>query len=258
MTRFVLLSGLAVLLYMTLIFVIALFRRDNSIADIAWGPGFILVALLTFFLEEGHTFRHILVTGLVILWGLRLAVHIFLRNRRRSEDYRYAQWRQSWGRWFVLRSYVQVFILQGFLLLLISFEVMLVNHSIETGVTALDVAGCGVWLVGFFFEAVGDYELREFKKKPENRGKLMTSGLWRLTRHPNYFGEAAMWWGIFLVALSVRNGWTAVVSPLVITFLIINVSGVRMLEKKYRGNKEFEEYARRTSAFFPWFPKKLG
>jgi steroid 5-alpha reductase family enzyme len=145
--------------------------------------------------------------------------------------------------------------LQGIFLLIISSSVVLVNVSTAGGPGALDFAGTAFWLVGFFFETVGDAQLKKFKVSPENKGKVITSGLWRYTRHPNYFGEAAMWWGIWLIALSVPNGWKTVVSPLAITFLLRWVSGVTMLEKKYAGNSEFIEYARRTNAFFPWFPK---
>lgn len=256
MLDFFLYSAVAVILYMTAIFILALIKRDNSIVDIAWGVGFILVAFLTFCLKKGVTFRHVLVIILVFLWGTRLAVHIAIRNRGRGEDFRYAQWRKDWGRRFVLRSFFQIFMLQGFLLLVISYPLMLVNHSTEGGISFFDIAGAAIWLIGFFFEAVGDYQLLKFKRREENREKIMTYGLWRYTRHPNYFGEAVMWWGIFLIALSVNHGWTAFISPLLITFLLLRVSGVIMLEKKYVGKKEFEEYARSTSAFFPWFPRK--
>jgi steroid 5-alpha reductase family enzyme len=249
-------AAIGVFFYMSAVFVAAFIKKDNSIVDIAWGPGFILVSLLTFFLNKDFETRSVLATGLVIIWGARLAVHIYLRNRGRGEDFRYAKWRKDWGRWFVLRSFFQVFMLQGIFLFLISSSVVLVNASTAGGLGALDFGGAALWLVGFFFEAVGDKELQKFKQNPENKGKIMTSGLWRYTRHPNYFGEAAMWWGIWLIALSVPHGWAAVASPLAITVLLRWVSGVPMLEKKYAGNREFAEYARRTNAFFPWFPKK--
>jgi steroid 5-alpha reductase family enzyme len=251
-------AALAVFLYMTAVFCAALVKKDNSIVDIAWGPGFILVALLTFFLDRGVEARHVLVTGLVILWGTRLALHVYLRNRGRGEDFRYAKWRKEWGKRFVPRSFFQIFMLQGIFLILIALPIILVNRSTEKGLNLLDTAGAVLWLLGFLFEAVGDFQLNRFKKNPENRGRIMTGGLWKFTRHPNYFGEAAMWWGIFLIALSVGNGWIAVISPLTITFLLLKVSGVAMLEKKYAGNSEFAAYARRTSAFFPRFPKKTG
>ena len=256
MMAFILPTAVAVFSYMTVIFALALLKKDNSIVDVAWGIGFILVALLTFFLEPGFTWRHILVTGLVCVWGIRLALHIYFRNKGRGEDFRYAKWRKEWGKLFVLRSYLQVYLLQGILLLIVSYPVMLVNRSKADRLTFWDVVGVGIWLIGFFFEAAGDYQLSEFKKNPSNKGKIMRKGLWSLSRHPNYFGEATLWWGIFLIALAVRNGWTAIVSPILITFLLLKVSGVTMLEKKYAGNQEFLDYARRTSPFIPWFPKE--
>jgi len=249
-------AALAVFIYLTAVFALALLVRDNSIVDIAWGLGFILVALLTFVIGQEQGPRQILVTTLVTIWGSRLAVHIFSRKRGRGEDFRYAKWRREWGSWFVPRSFLQIFMLQGIFLLVISCGVMLVNASGPRALGALDLAGTAVWLVGFFFEAVGDAQLVKFKRDPDHKGRIMTSGLWRTTRHPNYFGEVVMWWGIFLIALSAPAGWTAVASPLLITFLLLRVSGVTMLEKQYAGNSEFAEYARRTSAFFPLPPKR--
>jgi len=257
MSEFFLLVAVFIFLFMTVVFCLALIKKDNSIVDIAWGLGFIGVTILTFFLKEGWTTRHILVSGLVLIWGTRLAIHIVIRNRGRGEDFRYAKWRHDWGRWFILRSYFQIFMLQGAFLFIIALPIMLVNFSGREDLTAIDFLGIGVWCIGFFFEAVGDYQLRQFKKRPENNGKIITTGLWRYTRHPNYFGEVVLWWGIFLLALSVKNGWIAVLSPLLLSFLILRVSGVTMLEKKYSGNAEFEAYAKRTNAFFPWFPKKV-
>ncbi|NIM60007.1 MAG: DUF1295 domain-containing protein [Candidatus Aminicenantes bacterium] len=256
MLNFIIYSAICVFLYMSLIFLLAWIKKDNSIVDIAWGIGFILVAILTFFLEIAFVTRHVLVTALIFIWGTRLATHIALRNKERGEDFRYAQWRKDWGKWFFIRSFFQIYMLQGFVLLIIAYPVMLINHSQETGIVFLDILGLIIWLIGFVFEAVGDYQLAKFKRRAENKEKIMTQGLWRYTRHPNYFGETAMWWGIFLIALSVKGGWTAIVSPLLITFLLLRVSGITMLEKKYVGNKEFEEYTKRTSAFFPWFTKK--
>ncbi len=246
-----------VAIYMTVWFVLALVRKDNSIADIAWGLGFVLVAAVTF-LRRASLFLPLLVTSLVAAWGARLALHILLRNRKRGEDPRYAEWRRKWGRSFLWRSYFQVFLLQGLFLLVISSPVILVNtdRAYPNAGRGLWLAGLILWCVGFVFEAVGDAQLARFKRDPGNRGKIMDKGLWRYSRHPNYFGESLMWWGIFLVALEVPYGWTTVVSPVLITFLLVRVSGIPMLEKKYAGNAEFQAYARRTSAFVPRFPKK--
>lgn len=249
-----------VAIYMTVWFVLALVRKDNSIADIAWGLGFVLVAAVTFLRRGSSLFLPLLVTSLVAVWGARLAVHIFLRNRKRGEDPRYAEWRRKWGPSFLWRSYLQVFLLQGLFLLVISSPIILVNSNPYNPTVIVDggswFVGFIVWCLGFLFEAVGDAQLARFKRDPGNRGKIMDKGLWRYSRHPNYFGEALMWWGIFLVALEVPLGWTTVVSPVLITFLLVRVSGIPMLEKKYAGNAEFQAYARRTNAFVPWFPKK--
>ena len=256
MLSFVVAAAGAVFSYMTAVFLVALLKKDNSIVDVAWGPGFILVALVTFFLRPGYKARHVLIGVLVVVWGVRLATHIYLRNRGRGEDFRYAKWRKGWGRWLIPRSFLQVFMLQGIFMLIISSPIVIVNRSSERGLTTRDALGALLWLTGFLFEAVGDHQLKKFKQKPESQGRIMAAGLWKYTRHPNYFGEAALWWGIFLIALSVRGGWVAIISPLTIGFLLLKVSGVTMLEKKYAGSVEFASYARRTSAFFPWFPKK--
>jgi steroid 5-alpha reductase family enzyme len=256
------LAGCAILVaaYMTAWFAVALIKKDNSIADIAWGLGFVLVAGVSF-LRRGSLFLPFLVTSLVVVWGLRLALHILIRNRKRGEDPRYAEWRRKWGRSFVWRSYLQVFLLQGFFLIVISSPVILVNSIpyspvVIVGGWGILLTGCLVWCVGFFFEVVGDAQLARFKKDPGNKGKIMDRGLWRYTRHPNYFGESLMWWGIFLVALEVPCGWVTAVSPVLITFLLVRVSGIPLLEKRYAGNPAFQAYARRTSAFVPRLPKK--
>ncbi len=249
-------SFLAILIYQTALFAVALLRKDNSVADIGWGPGFILVWAVTFFLGPAETPLQLLSGALVAAWALRLSGHVFLRKRGRGEDFRYAQWRQDWGRAFVMRSYLQVFLLQGLFMVLIATPVILINRSPSGVIGGRAAAGAVIWLAGFAFESVGDLQLRRFKKDPANRGRIMTRGLWRYTRHPNYFGESLMWWGLFIVGLSVAGGWAGLVSPLIMTLLLTRVSGIPLLEKRYRGNKEFEAYARRTSAFVPGPPKR--
>ena len=253
-------SAILVALYMTAWFAVALARKDNSVADIAWGLGFVLVASYTFFFRRTSLFLPGLVTSLVVVWGIRLAYHIFRRNMAKGEDPRYTAWRAKWGRTFVWRSYLQVFLLQGLFMLVIALPVVLVNtHRWDAGRPVAEglftLAGILVWVLGFFFEAVGDAQLARFKKDPANKGKIMDRGLWRYTRHPNYFGESLMWGGIFIIALEIPSGWMTAASPLLITFLLAKVSGVPLLEKRYAGNAAFQDYARRTSAFVPWFPK---
>jgi steroid 5-alpha reductase family enzyme len=250
------LAAWVVFIYMSAVFLLALARRNNGIVDVAWGPGFILVSAVVF-LTFGHgRARQWLALALVLTWGGRLARHIFRRNRGREEDFRYAAWRRQWGEFFVIRSFFQIFMLQGLLLLLVVAPVLLILGQEQPPLNWLDGLGALAWQAGFLFETIGDRQLAAFIRDPAHRGQLMTRGLWRYTRHPNYFGEAAMWWGLGILALSAPHGWLGLTGPAVITFLLLFVSGVPLLEKKYRGRLDWEEYKKRTSKFLPWFPKK--
>lgn len=240
---------------MSLWFVVSLVKKRNDVADVAWGLGFVLISWISFFLVDYSGPREILINILVTIWGLRLAWHIHTRNKGKSEDYRYLAWRKEWGQWFYLRSFLQVYLLQGLLLFLIVLPVLVINKNSEPTLGVLDFLGVLVWLLGFYFEVVGDAQLVRFIKNPANKGKLMQGGLWAYTRHPNYFGEVVQWWGIWLVALSVPNGAFAIIGPLTITTLILKVSGIPMLEKKMAENPEFVEYKKKTSMFIP-LPRK--
>ena len=234
------------LAYMTCVWLLSLAVRNAGIVDSFWGPGFALLAATLPVIAGGPTWRSLLILGLVVVWATRLCVHVTTRNWGRPEDWRYRSWREAAGRSFWWRSYFRVFILQGVLLVVVAAPILAVARATgSTAWTGLDVAGVAVWAVGFAFEAIGDRQLARFKSDPANRGRVMDRGLWRTTRHPNYFGEAVLWWGIFLVALSVPIGYASVVGPIAITFLLVRVSGVRMLE---RGLKErrpgYEAYVR--------------
>lgn len=244
--------------YMNLWFVISCIKKRNDVADVAWGLGFVLMTWWSFFLSSTSDARGLLVGILVSIWGLRLAWHIHNRHKGRPEDYRYFTWRTEWGKWFYLRSYLQVYILQGILLFVIVLPVLLMNNNTGASLGWLDITGVTVWLFGFYFEAVGDAQLARFVKDPAHKGKLMQSGLWVYTRHPNYFGEVVQWWGIWLIAISSLglSGWFSIIGPLTITFLILKVSGIPMLEKKMEKNPEFIEYKRKVSIFFPLPPKR--
>lgn len=235
--------------YMFLFYVIAQLRRNNGMADMAWGLGFVLVSAFTLWRFEPSSTLAIVLNALVFIWGWRLFFHIHKRNWKKPEDFRYQNFRKKWGRWYLLRGLTDVFLLQGFFLLIISVPIIYVNLT-NPEFTFLSYFGLVIWLIGFFFEVVGDYQLAQFvsHKKP---GQIMTKGLWRYTRHPNYFGEVTMWWGIFLMALNSLDAWYLVASPLLITYLILYVSGVPMLEKKYEGNPAYERYKRQTNRFFP-------
>lgn len=247
----------ALFAYMSLWFVVSLIKKRNDVADIAWGLGFVLMAWVSFVLPGNPVGSRGLIVGLLVTaWGIRLAWHIYLRNKGKTEDYRYLAWRKEWGKWFYIRSYFQVYILQGVFLFLISVPVFLIHKENGAALGVLDLIGLCVWVMGFFFEVVGDAQLSKFIKNPNNKGKLMQAGLWSYTRHPNYFGEVTQWWGIWLISLSVPLGWVGIIGPITITFLILKVSGIPLLEKKMAEKPEFAEYKSRTSIFIPLPPKK--
>lgn len=238
-----------------LTFFLAVLLRNNGIVDIIWGLGFIVIAVVAnVFGSDSYVSQ--LVLAYVVVWGLRLALHIGARNWGKGEDFRYAQWRRDWGSTWVLRTFFQVFLLQWLLMQLVSIPIVLGIVGVMKISPWMMYLGMGLWLTGFFFEAVGDYQLTQFKKQKSSKGKLMTSGLWSLTRHPNYFGEATLWWGIALLAYGVTGSLWSFVGPIVIDFLLLYVSGIPLLEAKYQGRADWRAYAKRTSAFFPLPPKK--
>jgi|SRR6056297_919615 len=253
--NYFLILGLTLFFYMTFWFIVSLILKRNDVADIGWGLGFVFLSLVAFFISEKSGNRAILVNFLVTLWGIRLATHVYLRNKGKEEDYRYKKWRKDWGKWFYLRSYLQVYLLQGLFLFLISLPVLIINKNPGELFNLLDLLGVLIWVIGFYFEVVGDHQLKEFIKNRKNKGKIMEEGLWKYTRHPNYFGEVLGWWGIWIIALSVPFGLWTIVGPIVITFLILKVSGIPMLEKRLEQKPGFEEYKKRVSKFIPLPPK---
>lgn len=256
--------------YMVVWFVINTILKNNGYVDIAWGLGFVVVAWGLFYLHNGtvdfNTNKALLLNICVSLWGLRLAAYLFKRNVGKAEDFRYAAWRKNWkaslGRLWLLRAFLQIYMLQGFFMFIIALPIIYVN--IHTGLTNNWVAYIGValFIFGFLWEAIADQQLYRFKQKPSNKGKIMMQGLWKFSRHPNYFGEAVLWWGIFLIALSNQQvggsllWWCLIISPITITILLTNVSGVPMLEAKYKDNPVYLQYIRNTNAFIPMPPKQ--
>jgi len=243
------LASLTLLLFI-LTFFFAVIRRDNSIVDIIWGLGQVFLALLGL-LSSALSLRQFVLAFLVSLWGTRLAIHIFLRNRGRDEDYRYAKWRRDWGRWWIIRSFFQVYLLQWLLQLMVATPVLSVMLTASPTWTLLDYLGLIIFFLGFSFEALGDWQLARFRANPQNRGQLMTQGLWAWTRHPNYFGEVTLWWGIGLIAFAHTTTPLVFLGPLTITYLILKVSGIPLLEHKYQSRKDWQLYAKKTPAFFP-------
>ena len=254
-----LLSNLTLLLAATfLLWLLSVKLRDASIVDIFWGLGFVLVAWASYAQGGGAEPRGLLLGVLVTIWGVRLAAHLFRRNHGKGEDYRYQSLRKRIGPGFWWISLFVVFVFQGLLIWIISLPLQLAQATrTPAHLTWLDGLGCAAWLIGFIFESVGDWQLTEFRANPNNHGKVLEHGLWRYTRHPNYFGDALLWWGLWLIALAAPVSWLTVISPLLMTLLLIKISGVALLEKTLSQSKPgYQEYIQRTSAFIPWLPKK--
>jgi steroid 5-alpha reductase family enzyme len=255
LTELLPLTGLLILGMMTLLWLISLALKNASIVDIFWGLGFVVVAWVANYFSQGYLPRKQLTVTLVTLWGLRLAIYIGIRNWGKGEDFRYANWRtQNGARWWWF-SFLQVFLLQGGLMWIIAAPLLAAQTSgFPAIVTPLDLVGASLATLGLLLETLADAHLMRFKAKPANRGKLLTTGLWRYSRHPNYFGEAMVWWGFYLIALAAGHAWT-IFSPILMTFLLVKVSGVAMLEQTMKVKPGYEEYMRKTSAFIPWFHK---
>jgi len=242
---------------MTLLWIISLLKKDASIVDVFWGLGFIIVSIFYFNLNPNHVIRQLLVLALVGIWGLRLALHILRRNWGHGEDPRYRAWRAQAGSSFWWKSYFKVFLLQGLVLWIVSWPLLAAPQSTKSLWTLFDVIGIILWSTGFLFEAIGDLQLARFKRDAANKGKVMRAGLWAYTRHPNYFGEALIWWGFYAFALNSSSSWWTIISPVSMTFLLMRVSGVALLEKSLIVTKpEYKNYIDSTNAFFPWFPRQ--
>ncbi len=253
------LTGFAVVLScLTLLWLVSLWMKDASIIDIFWGMGFVIIAW-TYAFDiglENLGIRHKVLLGLVSIWGTRLAVYLASRNLGKGEDYRYVQMREAGGEKWWLISYLRVFVLQGVILWVVS---SLFVPALLTGndLVPLDYLGIGLWVIGFYFEAVGDWQMMRFKSDKENKGKVLNKGLWKYTRHPNYFGDATLWWGFFCFCLAHSQGWIYIFAPLYMTFMLLKISGVAMLEKALVNTKPaYQDYVSRTSAFIPMMPKK--
>lgn len=251
---------LCMLGFMSVMFVASRLIKRTDVVDAAWGPAFVVAAGAAFVfnrfeLEFGYNVQT-LVTVLVTIWATRLSYTITRRLLRKPEDQRYIDLRREWKGNMALNTYVRIFVVQAVLATVISAAVIHVNLSLPAELNTLAYIGLGIWLLGFVFESVGDWQLKRHLADHKNKGKLMTKGLWAYTRHPNYFGEATMWWGIFIIALGVPYGWLGILTPVVITYLLLFVSGVPITEKAFEGRPGWKSYKQRTSKFFPLPPNK--
>jgi steroid 5-alpha reductase family enzyme len=247
-----------VLALVSALWAVSVVLEDTSIVDVFWGSGFVVVAWAAYLLGDGSADRRLLLAVLVTIWGLRLTIYLAHRNLGGGEDYRYAAMRRRHGERWPVRSLFVVFWLQGALLWIVSLPVQVaMGDPTPHGLGVLDLVGTAVWAVGLAFEAVGDWQLSRFKADPANRGKVMDRGLWRYTRHPNYFGDFCVWWGIWLVALATGSAWWTAVGPVVMSVLLTRVSGAALLERSLAKRREgYADYTARTSPFFPWPPRR--
>ncbi len=234
--------------------------KDMSIIDLFWGPAFGVIALVGYALSDGHGVdeRRTLVTVLTTLWAARLGIYLYWRNHGKGEDPRYtAAFRDRYKTNLHVHTLTKVFLLQGVLAWLISLPVQLAQYLVTP-----PALGPAAWLgtllfaIGFLFEAVSDWQLARFKGDPANKGRVMDRGLWRYSRHPNYFGNACLWWGLWLIACDHWSGLLLAFSPLLMTHFLLNVTGKKLLEKRMsRARPEYADYVARTPGFFPWFPR---
>jgi steroid 5-alpha reductase family enzyme len=231
--------------------------RDTSIVDIFWGSGFVVIAWVSYTIGDGSADRRLLLAVLTTVWGLRLTLHLARRNLGKGEDSRYQAMRARHGDRWPMRSLWAVFWGQGLLMWIVALPIQVAaGDSTPAGLIWLDYLGAAVWLVGLLFESIGDWQLSQFKADPANQGKVMDQGLWAWTRHPNYFGDFTVWWGIYLIALSTTSAWWTIIGPIVMSVLLIRVSGAALLERGMKKTRPgYEEYVRRTSGFFPRPPR---
>jgi len=250
--------GILILGLMTLLWLVSLRLKNSSIVDIFWGTGFVIVTWIAFLLTpDGFVQRKLLLNSLVTIWGLRLSLHILTRNWGKPEDFRYQTWRKKAGASWWWRSFFKVFLLQGVILWIVASPLLAAQIRPQPDhLTWIDFMAIPIWLIGFSFEAVGDWQLQRFKANPLNNNQVLRTGVWRFTRHPNYFGDATQWWSYYLFSLA-AGGWWTIYSPTLMTLLLLRVSGVTLLEQTLKEEKPgYREYMETTSEFFPWFPRQ--
>ncbi len=239
--------------YLSSMVVITCYKEDTSIANFTWGGGVLLVALYTFFRMSSFLLQQIVVTLFIVLWSSRLILYVYTRYT--GKDPRFTTWKWQGLKALVINTF-WVFG-QLFMIAIMSYAVVLINiYTIPHALSLWDIVGIIIWICGYCIEMISDNQLFTFLHNPANKGKVMDSGLWRYSRHPNYFGESVMWIGIYFLALSVPYGWTAFITPLTITFLLRFVTGVPLLENAMKDNPAYQEYKQKTNTFIPWFPKK--
>lgn len=248
----------ALIAVIALAWIISLFKKDNSIMDVFYGLGFIALALYTYFCADmPQDLRATIVTLCTVLWGTRLSYRIMSRNQLNGEDYRYQAWRREWMKrgtlYFYIRSFFQIFVMQGIIILAIALPIIFANTLSGPTFSFINLLGFVIWIIGFYFEVRADSELDHFLKYRHPVNRILQTGLWKYSRHPNYFGEALMWWGMLILIAGLPYWYVALLSPILITYLLRFVSGVPLLEHRFAHDPDYQEYARKTNVFIPWF-----
>lgn len=240
-------------IFFNIIYILSLLKKDYSIVDIFWSLGFILVTIISQAHLKRMDFRSIILCAMVLLWAIRLSYFLYCRKRGKGEDFRYHNMRKKWGEWANLKAYFLIFILQGALLLIVSSPVPLILSKSNSPLKESDILAVLIFTIGFCIESIADYQMMKFKR--ENQQGILTDGFWKFSRHPNYFGEFMVWWGIFFLSMADGPIFYSLIGPALLTFLLLKVSGIPLLEEKYKNNPEYLSYKKKTNAFFPWIPK---
>lgn len=250
------------LIHFIIWFIISQIKKNNGLIDIAWGSGIVVSAIASLFISNEFNILKIVITIITVFWGLRLSSYLFVRNFNKPEDYRYQKMRNKWQTKLKTKAFFKVFLLQSVLNYLIGLPVILTNLQIGYINSSLSslvlIIGVTIFMIGFIIESLADYQLKKFKNDSKNKGKILTSGLWKYSRHPNYFGESLLWIGIFIVSQAQLSLFSliGIISPILITLFVRYVSGVPILERRYKDNLEYQEYAKKTAIFIPLPPKK--
>jgi steroid 5-alpha reductase family enzyme len=244
--------------FMSAMFAVGCRIHRYDIVDMAWGLVFIVVAVTSFLFNQNTQLASLIVCSLVVIWGVRLSSHILRRVRSTTvEDKRYVEMRKKWQSGNEdLAIYFRIYVTQALLATIVSLPVIVINVATVEVSSAFLIVGVLLWMVGFGIELIADRQLRHFIQNPQNKGHVMTSGIWRYSRHPNYFGELTQWWAIGLIALTLPFGWIGLIGPIVISYLIIFVSGIPLMEKAFVGRNGWSQYRRQTSVLIPWFVRK--
>lgn len=240
--------------YMNFIYILSYQKKEDQLIHIAWPIGIFFISLLYLVLLKGFHFRQLFVTALILIWALRLTIYLIIRSNNDYTENRYAK-KTSWGKFWRLRSYFQIYFVNALLMFAVSYPLMLFEDHSYNPLSLLDFAGLLLWIIGILFESIADYQKAQFKSNPENKDKIMTEGLWRYSRHPNYFGEYCIWWGIFLLMLNVKDYSIIIYSPMCISLQLFFVNGILALEKSKKDHLEFQIYKKQTSILIPWFYK---